>query len=106
MNSARLPKHRSHDQCRNQYADPEKAGVPEMRGRIDGLGTQCLAEVPGKNRPDRRGDGERQEINRTGRAPLDLVGVTSLMMVYGIMAAPEATPRMNSVSPLGRRVGM
>lgn len=32
--SARLPEHRSHHQCRNQHTDPEKTGVPEMRGHV------------------------------------------------------------------------
>ena len=35
MNSTRLPEHLSHHQCRNQNTDPEKTGVPEMRGRVD-----------------------------------------------------------------------
>src|ERR1700722_298752 len=75
MNPARLPEHRPHHQCRNQDTDPEKTGVPEMRGRVDGLCTQCFAEAISKNWPDRCGDGERQEIDRTGCTPLDLVGI-------------------------------
>src|SRR5713226_2564111 len=75
MNSARLPEHRSHHQCRNQNTDPEKTGVPEMRGRVDGLCTQCFTEALSKNWPDRRGDAESQEIDRTGCTPLDLVGI-------------------------------
>src|SRR5260221_655006 len=35
MNPARLPERRSHHQYRNQNADPEKTGVPEMRGGIE-----------------------------------------------------------------------
>src|SRR5258708_2651826 len=46
-----------------------------MRGRVDGLCTQCFAEALSKNWPDRRGDAERQEIDRTGCTPLDLVGI-------------------------------
>ena len=37
--------------------------------------------------------------------PLTSSGFTSLMMVYGIMAAPEATPRMNSVTHAGSIAG-
>src|ERR1700757_3906534 len=75
MTSAGFPDDRSHHQCRNQNSDPEKTGVLEVRGRVDGLCTQCLAEAPGKNWPDRRRDTERQEIDRTGCTPLDLVGI-------------------------------
>src|SRR5258708_746463 len=75
MSSARLPEHRSHQQCRNQNTDPEKTGVLEMRGRVDGLCTQSFAEAPSKNWPNCRSDPEGQEIDRTGCTPLDLVRI-------------------------------
>src|SRR5260221_908847 len=75
MTPARLPEHRSHHQCRDQNPNPEKTGVAEMRGRVDGLRTQCFTEALSENWPDRRGDTERQEIDRTGCTPFDLVGI-------------------------------
>ena len=78
MNPAGLPEQRSHHQCRNQNTHPEETGVPEMRARVDGLCAQSFAEALSKNRPDRCGDAEGQEIDCTGRTPLDLVGINLL----------------------------
>src|SRR5713226_4233560 len=74
MNSARLPEHRSHHQCRNQNTDPAKTGVPEMRGRVDGLCTPCFTEARSKNWSDRCGGAGPQEVDRSACTPLDLAG--------------------------------
>jgi len=50
--------------------------------------------------PIAAGDAERQEIDRTGCTALEPRRDSPLlMMVYGIMAAPEATPRMKQSEP-------
>jgi hypothetical protein len=46
-----------------------------MRAARRYLCAQCFAEALGKNRPDQRGNAKRQEIDRTGCTPLDLVGI-------------------------------
>src|ERR1700733_13002113 len=59
--SASFSEHRSDHQRRNQDAHPEETRLLEVRGRLDGLVTQCFAVPTRKDWPNRRGHGERQE---------------------------------------------